>query len=86
MATSFLLARSRPLVTLGLTTSVLLPPLLSLRAQRAPIQCESNGGGGSSNLNPLQSYERDAKTPVFRNGGLNPQAIRQMSGGSIVGV
>ena len=30
-------------------------------------------------------YQRDAKVPVVKKGGLNPRAVRQISSGSILG-
>lgn len=32
------------------------------------------------------SYRQNAKTPVLRGGSLNPGAVKQLSGGSIVGL
>ena len=34
----------------------------------------------------FRTYERDAKVPVFKNGGLNPRAYGQISSGSVVGM
>lgn len=34
----------------------------------------------------FKAYSRDARVPVFKNGRPNPQAYRQISAGSIVGM
>ncbi|KAG9520753.1 hypothetical protein KCV07_g4077, partial [Aureobasidium melanogenum] len=77
---SFLL-HSRPLgIGLGLGAAFTSYSLLTLRRTRYAL-CDSSAS------NAFNSYTHNAKVPVVtRRGGLNPNAVRQISSGSIAGV
>lgn len=86
MAT-LLLPRSRPLfsLTLGLGLSSLYATQAIYRQR--PLLCEVSAGASRTSLSEsFQSYARDAKVPVFKDGRPNPRAYRQISAGSIVGL
>jgi hypothetical protein len=74
---SFLLA-SRPLgIGLGLGAAFTAHSLLTPRRNLYAL-CDSSA--------TLNSYTNNAKVPVVnRRGGLNPNAVRQISSGSIAG-
>ena len=55
------------------------------RPHRLDTISSGSGSSGGSILSG-NSYSRNAKTPVVREGGLNPAAIRQVSSGSIIGM
>jgi Mg/Co/Ni transporter MgtE len=40
----------------------------------------------STQSSPLQSYQREAKTPIVKDGKWNERALRQVSTGSILGL
>jgi hypothetical protein len=40
----------------------------------------------STQSNPLQDYQKNAKTPVVKDGKINQAAFRQISSGSIFGL
>ncbi|QSZ30771.1 hypothetical protein DSL72_000329 [Monilinia vaccinii-corymbosi] len=74
---------SRPLLrplsagTLGLTTYT---SYTLLQTHRFPSRLDSRNS-------PLSNYSKEAKAPVIKNGGgLNPEAVRQISSGSIIGL
>ncbi|KAI4767022.1 hypothetical protein E4T52_06920 [Aureobasidium sp. EXF-3400] len=75
---SFLLA-SRPMgIGLGLGAAFTSYSLLRPRRNLLAL-CDSSAA--------FNSYTKNAKTPVVtRKGGLNPNAVRQISSGSIAGV
>ncbi|KAK6008377.1 hypothetical protein QM012_000280 [Aureobasidium pullulans] len=77
---SFLL-HSRPLgIGLGLGAAFTSYSLLAPRRTRYAL-CDSSAS------NAFNSYTNNAKVPVVtRRGGLNPNAVRQISSGSIAGV
>ncbi|KAG9839931.1 hypothetical protein KCU98_g9012, partial [Aureobasidium melanogenum] len=77
---SFLL-HSRPLgIGLGLGAAFTSYSLLTHRRTRYAL-CDSSAS------NAFNSYTHNAKVPVVtRRGGLNPNAVRQISSGSIAGV
>lgn len=68
--------RARPLlIAFGFSLPLLAPrPLTHLDVSPAP--------GFSSSY----SHARDAKTPLMKNGTLNPAAVKQISFGSILGL
>lgn len=71
----------RPLMrpqTLGLGLGVSL--FSAFHLQQRPIRLDSGAVFSSS------SYTEKARTPVVRNGRLNPGAVRQISSGSIIGL
>ncbi|CAG8959539.1 hypothetical protein HYFRA_00001440 [Hymenoscyphus fraxineus] len=77
----------RPLLrpqTLGLGLGIsLFTGHQIVNLNRSPIKLDSGSGNGGI----LESYRQNAKTPVVkRGGGLNPGAVRQISGGSIAGL
>lgn len=77
---SFLL-HSRPLgIGLGLGAAFTSYSLLAPRRSRYAL-CDSSAS------NAFNSYTNNAKVPVVtRRGGLNPNAVRQISSGSIAGM
>ena len=87
MASFLLLPRSRPLfsLTLGLGLSSLYATQ-SLYRQK-PLLCETAGATPLDTISDnFNTYSRDAKVPVFKNGRPNPQAYGQISAGSILGM
>lgn len=69
----------RPLLrpqTLGLGLGISLFAGHQIRTYRTPIHLDG----------PVDSYTRKARTPIVKNGGLNPGAVRQISSGSIIGM
>lgn len=94
MASPFLFLIRRPLQTttplslcLGFSTALLLSqpilrPRLAYCESSSPYARPSSPVSGSPH-----SYTRDAKVPIFLEGGrLNPAAYRQISVGSILGL
>lgn len=80
MASLFL----RPLLlrpqTLGLGLGLSLATYHSIT--QAPYRLDA----GSAPVFSTDAYRANARTPVVRNGGLNPSAVRQISSGSIIGL
>ncbi|RDW70212.1 hypothetical protein BP5796_08609 [Coleophoma crateriformis] len=70
----------RPALGLGLGLSISAFHL----AHQRPLRMDS--GAVSSPAFSTESYRRNAKSPVFSNGTLNPKAVRQISSGSIIGL
>ncbi|MCJ1247253.1 hypothetical protein MMC30_004467 [Trapelia coarctata] len=64
-------------VGLGLSTA-----FFAHNSFRRPILCDS----GSIGSNSFQTYQRDAKVPVVKQGQVNPAAFKQISSGSILGL
>lgn len=65
---------------LGATTGLLAHNLLALRRPSSYIlRCDTPSAA-------FASYQRDAKTPVVKQGRMNPQVFRQISTGSITGL
>ncbi|MCJ1448743.1 MAG: hypothetical protein MMC23_009260 [Stictis urceolatum] len=73
----------RPLTLgLGLTSAFTFHSLLQSQSRR-PLLCETSTGVRSDSFN---TYERDAKVPVIKNGKVNTAAYKQISSGSILGL
>ena len=73
----------RPLTLgLGLTSAFTFHSLLQSQSRR-PLLCETSTGVRSDSFN---TYERDAKVPVIKNGKVNTAAYKQISSGSILGM
>merc|ERR1712093_893142 len=69
---------------LGLGLSFLTHQTLTQRPYRMDTSPLSSSSGGS--ILSGDSYARNAKVPVVREGRLNESAVRQISSGSIIGV
>ena len=80
---SFLLA-SRPMgIGLGLGAAFTSYSLLRPRRNLLAL-CDSSAAAAAAPFS--SSYQNNAKVPITnRKGGLNPNAVRQISSGSIVG-
>merc|ERR1712093_50677 len=85
MATLLLRPLIRPqTLGLGLGLSFLTHQTLTQRPYRMDTSPLSSSSGGS--ILSGDSYARNAKVPVVREGRLNESAVRQISSGSIIGL
>ncbi|KAK0512644.1 hypothetical protein JMJ35_004661 [Cladonia borealis] len=82
--THLLLPRLRlPILSLGLGLSSLF--LLTPRF-RHPLLCDSGSTPLTTASESFRTYTRDAKVPVWKDGRVNPGAVRQISSGSVLGL
>jgi len=81
MASLLLRPLFRPAIGLGLGLSI---TTLHLNHQSA-VRLDSGPVSSPNSLFSSTSYKQNARTPVLRNGKLNPSAVRQISSGSITG-
>ncbi|KAF2430355.1 hypothetical protein EJ08DRAFT_734143 [Tothia fuscella] len=77
----------RPLSPFVFTSTLCACPLIiaPLIIRRRPILMDTLQkplGGGSS----FSQYKSDSKTPVVKDGRMNPNAVKQISSGSILGL
>jgi len=77
MASIFLRPLLRP-QTLGIGLGLSLATFHTMRQRPLCLDSASVFSGNS--------YRQNARTPVLRNGRLNPGAVRQISSGSIIGL
>ena len=79
----------RPIFAIGLGSAALLASQTVFNPQRRRVLlCEGNNAfsnAGSRVAEGLDQYSKDAKVPVMKRGRMNPAAVRQISGGSILG-
>lgn len=74
-----------PFLSLGVGLTAGLSLFAHHRFQ-APARLDSAYSTGGGSVFSTDSYKANAKTPVLgKSGGLNPAAVRQISGGSVVG-
>lgn len=81
---SLLRPLSRPVLGLGLGLSITTLHL----SHQPPLRLDSGSvsSAGSSAAPATDFHRRNARTPLLRNGNLNPGAVRQVSSGSIIGM
>lgn len=86
MASRILLPRFSPLLAGGLcATSIIAAPLLLRPLYTQRLLCD--GPSAKPIINPDWSYSKQAKTPVVKSDGhLNPNALKEISTGSILGL
>ena len=54
--------------------------------RRRPLLCDAAGATPLTTASEsFKTYTRDAKVPVWKDGRVNPEAIRQVSSGSVLG-
>ncbi len=80
----FILRPHTPILSLGLGLTFGLS-LAAHHSFQTPIKLD-NGSSAAAPIFSTDSYKANARTPVVRNGGLNPGAVRQISSGSVIGM
>ncbi|KAL2038465.1 hypothetical protein N7G274_008804 [Stereocaulon virgatum] len=89
-----LLPHSRPFIPLSLSLG--LSTLYATHrtiAHPRPLHCDAAAATAADDPTPLTTateffkrYSRDAKVPIIKDGRLNPEAIRQVGAGSVLGL
>ena len=81
-----------PLLLLPRRTLPIFPLALGLGistlafTRRRPLLCDTAGATPLTTASEsFKTYTRDAKVPVWKDGRVNPGAIRQSSSGSVLG-
>lgn len=75
-----------PLTALGLGLGISISVSTLAFSRRRPVLLDAAGATPLTTVSEsFKGYTRDAKVPVWRGGRVNPGAIRQISGGSVLG-
>jgi len=83
---SLLLPRARPLLPLSIGLGLTSIYATTATYRQKPLRCEAAGATPLTTVSEsFKAYSRDAKVPVVKDGKPNPNAIRQISAGSILG-
>lgn len=74
------------IIGLSLSTAILFPSLLSPYQNKRLLYCDTAIAGSNPADWSFTQYQKQARTPIVKNGKPNPGAIRQISSGSICGM